>query len=123
MAESNGGQPGSHPQIYRELHDSEEFTELRSRYRGFVFPWTVVFLVWYLLFVCMSNWAPGFMDIHVFGHVNMALVFGLLQFASTFLIAWLYARHMNRKADPLSHELLQRYEAAMAEARAGEETR
>ena len=43
----------------------------------------------------------------------MALVFGLLQFVSTFLIAWLYARYMNRKVDPLARDLERRYDDAV----------
>ena len=39
----------------------------------------------------------------------MALVFGLLQFVSTFLIAWLYARHANKELDPLAAGLERRY--------------
>jgi uncharacterized membrane protein (DUF485 family) len=45
----------------------------------------------------------------VFGHINVALLFGLLQFVSTFLIAWLYARHMNTHVDDLAHDLDVRY--------------
>ncbi len=30
------------------------------------------------------------------GNINVALVFGLLQFVSTFLIAWLYSRYADR---------------------------
>ncbi len=35
-----------------------EFVELRRRYRGFVFPATVAFLSWYLLYVVMSQLGP-----------------------------------------------------------------
>lgn len=31
--------------IYEHLHDSDDFRELRRRYRGFAVPWTVAFLV------------------------------------------------------------------------------
>ncbi|HEY6738160.1 MAG TPA: DUF485 domain-containing protein [Actinopolymorphaceae bacterium] len=47
----------------------------------------------------------------VLGNINVALVFGILQFASTFLIAWLYARHANRSLDPVAEELEARYRA------------
>ena len=40
---------------------------------------------------------------------SFAVVFGLLQFASTFLIAILYGRYMNKRVDPLARELDQRY--------------
>jgi uncharacterized membrane protein (DUF485 family) len=95
--------------IYEHLHASEDFHELRNRYRRFAVPWTVAFLVWYLLYVVMSNWATGFMDTKLFGNINVALVFGLLQFVSTFGIAWLYARHANKSLDPLARRLEQRY--------------
>ena len=50
-------QASRHDPVYDRLHETAEFTELRRRYRGFVFPWTVAFLSWYLLYVVMSNWA------------------------------------------------------------------
>ena len=89
-----------HDPVYDELHASEDFIELRRRYLRFVIPATVAFLSWYLLYVVMSNWATDFMSREVYGNVNVALVFGLLQFVTTFLIAWLYARYMNRNVDP-----------------------
>ena len=104
-------QRSAHP-VYVELHDSAEFQELRKRFRGFVFPATVAFMTWYLLYVVMSSWAHDFMSTPVFGVVNVALIFGLLQFASTFFIAWLYGRYMNRNVDPLARELNQRYNDA-----------
>ncbi len=104
-------QRSAHP-VYVELHESAEFQELRKRFRGFVFPATVAFMSWYLLYVVMSNWAHDFMSIQVVGNVNVALVFGLLQFVSTFLIAWLYGRYMDRNVDPLARELEQRYNDA-----------
>lgn len=105
-------QSSDHP-VYQELHDSDEFIELRRRYRSFAIPATVAFLAWYLLYVVMSNWATDFMNTKLVGNINIALVFGLLQFVSTFLIAWLYARHMNDKVDPLARGLEQRYDAAL----------
>jgi uncharacterized membrane protein (DUF485 family) len=45
------------------------------------------------------------MSTKVVGNINVALVFGLLQFVSTFLIAGLYARYANNKLDPLAAQL------------------
>lgn len=95
--------------VYEHLHESDDFQELRRRYRRFAIPWTVAFLAWYLLYVVMSNWATGFMNIKLVGNINVALVFGLLQFVSTFGIAWLYARHANRQFDPIAARLEKRY--------------
>ena len=103
------GQASRHDPIYDELHEAADFIELRRRFRRFVFPATAAFLSWYLLYVVMSNWADDFMSKQVVGHINVALVFGLLQFASTFLIAWLYSRYMNRNVDQLARDVELRY--------------
>jgi uncharacterized membrane protein (DUF485 family) len=95
--------------VYEQLHKTEEFATLRRRFRAFAIPWTIAFLAWYLLYVVMCNWATDFMDTRLFGNVNVALVFGLLQFLSTFVIAFLYSRHANRYLDPLARTLEQRY--------------
>jgi uncharacterized membrane protein (DUF485 family) len=103
-----------HDPVYDRLHATEEFTELKKRHNGFVLPATIAFLTWYLLYVVMSNWATDFMDTQVFGNVNVALVFGLLQFVTTFLITWLYARHMAAHVDPLARELEADYRKEVA---------
>jgi uncharacterized membrane protein (DUF485 family) len=92
------------------VQNSEEFARLRKVFRGFVFPMTVVFLAWYLLYVLASGWARDFMDTQVWGHINVAYIFGLLQFASTFLIAWLYERHMDNRVDPLAARIRDDFE-------------
>jgi uncharacterized membrane protein (DUF485 family) len=85
---------------YVAVQDSPEFGALRKAFRGFVFPVTVAFLAWYGLYVVLSAYARGFMSTKVVGHINVALVFGLLQFLSTFLIAWWYTRWADRRFDP-----------------------
>ncbi len=111
MSSSVHEQADRHDPVYDRLHETAEFAELRSRYRGFVFPATVAFLVWYLAYVVLSNWAGDFMSTKVVGNVNVALLFGLLQFATTFAIAWLYSRFSTAKLDPLAAELNRQYEA------------
>lgn len=87
---------------YQAVRESGDFQLLKKRYKNFALPWTIAFMAWYLLYIVCNNWARGFMSHKVAGHINVALIFGLLQFVSTFLIAWLYGRHANRKLDPLS---------------------
>jgi uncharacterized membrane protein (DUF485 family) len=94
---------------YEAVHEAADFTELRRRYKNFVVPWTITFMAWYLAYVACCNWARDFMDHKVVGHVNVALIFGLLQFVSTFVIAALYGRFANRKLDPLAHGLNAKY--------------
>jgi uncharacterized membrane protein (DUF485 family) len=102
-------QAARHEPIYDRLHATPEFAELRRRYRGFVFPATVAFLAWYLLYVILSSWAGDFMSTQVWGHINVALIFGLLQFATTFGLAWLYSRFSTTKLDPLARQLDEEY--------------
>lgn len=109
MTSETHEQAARHDPVYDRLHETPEFTELRRRYRGFVIPATIAFLAWYLLYVVMSNWAPGFMNTQVVGNINVALIFGLLQFVTTFGLAWMYSRYSNAKLDPLARDLEQAY--------------
>ena len=88
------------PEAYSRMDADPRFVDLRRRFRNFVFPMTVAFLAWYLLYVVLSAFARGFMDTKVVGNLNVAFFFGLLQFVSTFLIAWVYSRFANRRIDP-----------------------
>ena len=110
MAETHSPHQSSGHAIYAELAKTEEYRTLRSRYRGFAIPATVAFLAWYFLYVVMSTFAEDFMAVKLAGNINVALVFGLLQFASTFLIAFLYSRHANKNFDPIASELQARYD-------------
>ncbi|GGY15079.1 membrane protein [Streptomyces tanashiensis] len=92
------------------MQEGAEFGELRSTYRSFAFPLTLAFIAWYLLYVLLSNYAGGFMGTKVFGNINVALVLGLGQFLTTFLIAWLYSRHAARRLDPRAEAIRTRME-------------
>jgi uncharacterized membrane protein (DUF485 family) len=98
------------PEEYEQAQASPEFMELKKRFRAFAFPMTVAFLVWYLLFVLLSTYANDFMSAKLIGNINVGLVFGLLQFVSTFVITHLYVSHANRKTDPIADEMRDRLE-------------
>jgi uncharacterized membrane protein (DUF485 family) len=91
--------------VYEEVQRSSEFQDLKRRFRRWTFPMTAAFLVWYLLYVVMSGWARDFMGIKLLGEINVGLIFGLLQFVTTFGIAWAYSRHMEKVLDPISDKL------------------
>ena len=103
-------------EVYARIAGEPDFAELRRRYRRFAFPATIAFMLWYVTYVICNNWARGFMATRVVGHVNVAVVFGLAQFASTFLIAFFYARHAGRKLDPLADRLRAGFEQETAPA-------
>ncbi|MEU0686522.1 DUF485 domain-containing protein [Streptomyces uncialis] len=93
-----------------EVQRSAEFAELRHSYRSFAFPLTVAFIAWYLLYVLLSNYAGAFMGTRLFGNINVALVLGLAQFLTTFLIAWWYSHHAAAKLDPKAKAIKDRME-------------
>lgn len=98
-------------EAYEDAQQSPQFQELRRRYRGFSFPMTVAFLVWYAVFVGLSVFAPDFMSTPAFGNVTVGLLIGLGQFVSTAIITWLYIRHSNNRLDPLADDIRERLEA------------
>lgn len=100
---TGGGVPN--PEAYNQAQTSPQFVELRRRYRGFAFPMTVAFLVWYFMFVLAAVFAPQWMATPVWGNINIGIIFGLLQFVSTGLITFLYVRHANNRLDPLAAEI------------------
>jgi len=93
------------PQNYVAVQASPEFVALRKTLRGFIFPMTIAFFLWYALYVILSAYARDFMGTKVVGNINVALIFGLLQFVTTFLIAWLYSRFAGRRLDPVADKL------------------
>ena len=95
---------------FTEVQESAEFGELRRSYRSFAFPLTVGFIAWYLLYVLLSNYADDFMGTQVVGNINVALVLGLAQFLTTFLIAWWYARTAAARFDPKAEAIKSRME-------------
>ena len=97
-------------ELYNRIAQESDFVELRRRFRNFTFPATIAFMAWYILYVICNNWARDFMDTQVIGNINVAMIFGLLQFVSTFTIAYLYARHANKSLDPLSAKLRDEFE-------------
>lgn len=99
---------------YERIAASDDFATLRKRYRGFAIPATLAFMGWYLLYVLMSSFAQGFMGTKVIGNINIALIFGLLQFLSTFVIAFLYSRYSAKQLDPIAGRLQAEHDEALS---------
>ncbi|WP_343240242.1 DUF485 domain-containing protein [Streptomyces sp. SID14515] len=91
--------------VYLEVHRSAAFREVRRRYRRFVAPAALAFLLWYLAYVVAATTAPELMARPVAGAVNVAMVAGLGQFLTTFLLTWAYARHARLRRDRAALDL------------------
>ncbi|MET0780855.1 MAG: DUF485 domain-containing protein [Microbacterium sp.] len=85
---------------YIAVEDSPQFQELKRTQRGFVFPFSIAFLLWYFAYVLLSSFAPEFMAQRVWGDVTLGLLLGLGQFITTFAITMTYVSFANRKLDP-----------------------
>jgi uncharacterized membrane protein (DUF485 family) len=110
--EFGGGGRSGQTAAYEEIYESPEFNELRSRFRMLVFPMVVGFLVWYMLYVVCATYAHDFMAEELVGKINVGLVFGLLQFVSTFGIAYYYARRAEADIDVRAKALKDRFEGS-----------
>ncbi|HEV7977852.1 DUF485 domain-containing protein [Amycolatopsis sp.] len=99
--------PGEHPVLrapsgpdYDRIQHSPEFLVLRRRLRRFVFPVSLLFFAWYMTYVLLAAYAHDFMSRKVVGQINVAIVFGLLQFVTTIIITTVYLRFARRRIDP-----------------------
>ena len=99
-----------HP-AFVEVRSTPEFRELRNARRRFVFPVTVLFLLWYAAYVLLGTFAREFMAVRLFGNINVGLVIGLGQFVTTFAIAGVYARYASRALDPRAEAICTRLES------------
>jgi uncharacterized membrane protein (DUF485 family) len=104
-ASANPTEDDDRTSVYLDVQHSAAFQEVRGRYRGFAFPAVAGFLTWYLLYVVLAMTAPGLMARPVAGEINVAMVAGLAQFASTFLLTWAYARHARLRRDRAALDL------------------
>jgi uncharacterized membrane protein (DUF485 family) len=96
--------------LHERVQASPEFAELRSRLRRFVFPMSAAFMLWYLAYVLLASYAPGFMARPLLGNINVGLVIGLLQFLTTFAITGLYVRYADSQLDPVAETIRTRVE-------------
>ena len=103
--------PNRSPVTYAEIERDPAFISIQRRQRTFVGAASAFFLCWYAAYVLTSSFARDFMATPVFGNVNVGVLFGFGQFASTFIITGLYIWFTNRRITPAVEELRARWEA------------
>ena len=67
-------------------------------------------MTWYFLYVLLAAFAPDFMSIKLWGNINIGLILGLGQFASTFAITMIYVRWADRNFDAAAEKLAEHME-------------
>ena len=81
------------------MQASPEFQELRKAYRGFTFPVSILFFVWYVFYVLVATFFADTMAKPFLG-LNVGIWMGLLQFVTTFVITWVYVKYANINIEP-----------------------
>ncbi|MEJ5927631.1 DUF485 domain-containing protein [Corynebacterium sp. H128] len=95
---------------FRAMQSSPQFQELRSTFRSFTFPMSIVFFVWFIGYVLVATYMPDLMGKIIFGNVNLGIILGLLQFLTTFLITWIYIKFANKNIEPRAAAIRQAME-------------
>lgn len=93
------------PQEFIAAQRSPEFQELRSKQRGFTFPLAIAGVVWFTIYIVTAMYAPSFFATKLVGNINVGILFGFLQFVSTFAITWFYVKFADKHLEPRSRAL------------------
>lgn len=88
--------------------EDPDFKALKRKRFSVVIPLSIAFLTWYFIYVILSTYAHDFMSTKVVGEINIGLVFGLLQFVTTFAITMFYVSFANKKLDPPAQAIRER---------------
>lgn len=100
-ARTEGGD-GSPPIDWIAAEQSPEFRELIAKRRAFVLPATIFFFVWYLGFILLAGYAPGFMGTSVYEGFTVGYLIALTQFLMVWGLSAAYLIRSNSTFDPLA---------------------
>ena len=92
------------------MQASPQFQELRSVFRKFPIPMSAAFFIWFLVYLLTATFAADWMATPVGGGFNYGIIFGLLQFFTTFLITWIYVKFANKNIEPRTAAIRQEME-------------
>ena len=95
------------PTDWAAIERLPEFRALVRAKRAFVVPATLFFLVYYFALPALVGYWPAIMSQPVVGHINVAYLFALSQFAMAWLVMAAYVRRA-RRYDRMADALVQR---------------
>ena len=91
---------------WEAIERTPEFRELVERRRHFVVPCTIFFLAWYLGFILLCAYAPGFMGESVYEGLTVGYCLALTQFVMVFVLGLWYLRRADKEFDPLAERAI-----------------
>lgn len=75
------------------------------------FPLAIAGIAWFVVYIVMAMYAPSFFATKVLGNINVGIIFGFLQFVTTFAITWFYVSFANKQLEPRSSAIREALEA------------
>ena len=96
--------------VWVETQASPEFQALKRKFRNYAFPVAALSVAWYFLYVLLTGFARDFINQKLFGNITLAFVLGILQFVTTFVIAWAYDNHSTKHLDEASDKIARQVE-------------
>jgi uncharacterized membrane protein (DUF485 family) len=100
--------------VWLETQASPEFQALKRKFRNYAFPVAALSVAWYFLYVILTGFARDFINQKLFGNITLAFVLGLLQFVTTFVIAWAYDNHSTKNLDDASDKIARQVEKELS---------
>ena len=97
----------STPHDWGAIERMPEFRELVRAKRAFLLPATVFFIAYYFALPVLVGYWPDLMSTPVVGHLNVAYLFALSQFAMAWLLMAAYVRRAKRY-DRMAEALVER---------------
>ena len=101
--------PAQSATVWDRIAASREFKDLMATKKTFIVPAFIFFVIYYFALPVLVGYAPHFMDIRVFGKVNLAYLFALSQFFVAWIIAGLYMKAADN-FDRLAKDILDKPE-------------
>jgi uncharacterized membrane protein (DUF485 family) len=86
---------------------SPTFQDLVKRKRRFVLPATIFFLTYYMAFILLCGYEPGFMGESVYQGLTVGYVLALSQVLMVWVLGLWYLRKANRELDPLEQKAIE----------------
>ncbi|HUR84553.1 MAG TPA: DUF485 domain-containing protein [Solirubrobacteraceae bacterium] len=98
------------------MERSPEFRELIAARKRFVLPATIFYLAWYLGFILLTGYSPGFMGESVYQGLTVGYCLALTQFVVVAVLGIMYLRRSERVYDPLAAKVRATAQSTAAEA-------
>ena len=92
---------------WEAVERSPEFQALVSRNRRFVLGATIFFLAYFMAFILLCGYEPGFMGESVYEGLTVGYVLALTQFIMVWSLGFWYLRKADREFEPLEQKVIE----------------